>query len=145
MAEPEEITANVTISPPPLGVVPLVHALHAGDGQIWPLGSAGTAVAAATTPQPPQRILLPAGSAISSITKPTATTASSPGATNNADDTPQKGDVTKCKFPDFSLAFSQDNALLSGDESYGWDVELDNIWRILSWKCRSLNIFLRIL
>jgi hypothetical protein len=128
MAEPEEIATNVTIPvPPPPGVAPLVHALRAGDGQIWPLGSAGTAVASATTPQPPQRILLPAGSAISSITNPTATTASSPGAANNADDTPQKGNVTKHKFPDFSCAFSQDNALLSGDESDGWDVKLDNI------------------
>ena len=98
-----------------------------GDGQTWPLGSAGTAVAQALTPQPPQRILLPAGSAVSSITNPTATTAFSPGTTINADDTPQKGNVTKRKFPDFSRAFSHDNALLSGDESDGWDVELDNI------------------
>jgi hypothetical protein len=92
-----------------------------------PLGSAGTAVTAATTPQPPQRILLLAGRAVLSITNPTATTASSPGTANNADDTPQKGFVTKRKFPDFSRAFSRDNALLSGDESDGWDVELDII------------------
>ena len=113
--------------PTPPGVAPLVHVPRVGDGQTWPLGSAGTAVAQALTPQPPQRILLPAGSAISSIMNPTATTASSPGAANNADDTPQKGNVTKHKFPDFSCAFSHDNALLSGDESDGWDVELDNI------------------
>jgi hypothetical protein len=129
MADTTEIAPNDTIPalPPLPGVAPLVHAPCAGDGQIWPLTSAGIAVAQALTPQPPQRILLPAGSAISSITNPTATTASSPGTANNADDTPQKGNVTKCKFPDFSRAFSHDNALLSGDESDGWDVELDNI------------------
>jgi hypothetical protein len=44
-----------------------------------------------------------------------------------ADDTPQKRNVTKRKFPDFSRACSRDNALLSGDESDGWDVELENI------------------
>jgi len=54
-------------------------------------------------------------------------TASSPGAANNADDTPQKINVTKHKFPDFSRAFSQDNALLSGDESDGWEAKLDYI------------------
>ena len=126
MAESEEIAANVTIPglPPLPGVAPLVHAPRKGDGQFFPLGSAGTAVAAATTPQPPQRILLPQGSAVSSITNPTATIASSSGA---ADDTPQKGNVTKRKFPDFSRAVSRDNALLSGDESDGWDVELENI------------------
>jgi hypothetical protein len=129
MAEPEEIATNNTIpSLPPLpGVAPLVHALRVGDGQIWPLGSTGTAVAGATTLQPPQRILLPAGSAISSLTNPTAMTASSPGAANEVDDTPKKGNVPKRKYPDFSCAFSQDNALLSGDESDGWDNELDNI------------------
>ena len=44
-----------------------------------------------------------------------------------ANDTPQKRNVTKRKFPDFSRACSRDNALLSGDESDGWDVELENI------------------
>ncbi len=122
MADTTGITPNDTISalPPLPGVAPLVHAPRAGDGKIWLLVSAGTAVAQALTPQPPQRILiLPAGSAILSITNPTATTASSPGAVNNADYTPQKGNVTKCKFPDFSRAFSHDNALLSG-ESWGF-------------------------
>ena len=126
MAESEEIAANITFPglPPLPGVAPLVYAPREGDGQFFPLGSAGTAVAAATTPQPPQRILLPEGSAVSSITNPTETIASSSGA---ADDTPQKGNVTKRKFPDFSRAFSQGNALLSGDESDIWDVKLDNI------------------
>jgi hypothetical protein len=54
-------------------------------------------------------------------------TASSPGIPQNDNDTPQKGNVTKRKFPDFSRAFSQDNALLSGNESDGWDFELDYI------------------
>ena len=53
MAEIKEIIANNTIpSIPPLPcVAPLVHAPRASDGQIWPLGSAGTAVAQALTPQ----------------------------------------------------------------------------------------------
>ena len=53
MAEIEEITANITIpSIPPLPcVAPLVHAPCASDGQIWPSGSAGTAVAQALTLQ----------------------------------------------------------------------------------------------
>ena len=53
MAEIKEITANNTIPsiPPLLGVAPLVHAPRTSDGQIWPLGSAGTTVAQALTPQ----------------------------------------------------------------------------------------------
>ena len=100
--------------PPFLGIAPLVHDPVAGDGQVWPLGSTGTAAAQAMTPQPPQRIIMPAGSAISSITNATMMAASSPGAANEADDTPKKGNPVKRKFPDFSRAFSQDNALLRG-------------------------------
>ena len=53
MAEIKDITANITIPriPPLPCVAPLVHAPRASDGQIWPLGSAGTAVAQALTPQ----------------------------------------------------------------------------------------------
>jgi len=49
-----EITPNDTIPalPPLTGVAPLVHASRAGDGQIWPLVSAGIAVAVAATLQP---------------------------------------------------------------------------------------------
>ena len=114
MADAMEITPNYTIPalPPLPGVAPLVHAPRAGDGQFWPLGITGTAVAVATAPQPPQRILLPAGSAILSLTDPTMMTTSSSGATNEANDTPKKGNLCKRKFPDFSCAFSQDNALL---------------------------------
>ena len=117
MAELEEITPNYTIPalPPLPAVVPLVHAPRAGDGQIWPLGSPGTAVAAATTRQPTQHILMSAGSTIWSLTSPTATTTSSSVGANKADGTPQKGNVCKRKLPDFSCAFSQDNTLLSGN------------------------------
>jgi len=54
MADTTEIDPNDTIpAPPPLpDVAPLVHAPRTGDGQIWPLTSAGIAVAVATTPQP---------------------------------------------------------------------------------------------
>ncbi len=54
MADTTEIAPNDTISalPPLPGVAPLVHAPRAGDGQIWPLASAGIAVAVAATPQP---------------------------------------------------------------------------------------------
>jgi hypothetical protein len=81
----------------------------------------------ATTPQAPQRILLPADSAILSLTDPTVTTASCSGATDKANDTPKKGNLRKRKFPDFSCAFSQDNALLSGNESDRWDNKLPRI------------------
>ena len=49
MADTTEIAPNDTIPvlPPLPGVASFVHALDAGDGQIWPLGSAGTAVAQA--------------------------------------------------------------------------------------------------
>jgi hypothetical protein len=129
MVEMEEIATNDIIpSLPPLpGVAPLVHAPHAGDGQIWLLGSTGTAVAHALTPQPPQRILLPGGSTVSSLTNPTTATTSTSGTDNKADDTPKKRNVPKRKFPDFSCAFSQDNPLLLGNESDRWDNELDNI------------------
>ena len=53
MAEIEEIDTDNTIPSilPLLGVAPLQHAPRASDGQIWPLESAGTAVAQALTPQ----------------------------------------------------------------------------------------------
>ncbi len=84
MADTTKIAPNDTIPALPAlpGVAPL--APRVGDGQIWLRGSAGSAVAQALTLQPPQCIiLLPASSAISSITNPTATTTSSPGAANN--------------------------------------------------------------
>ncbi len=54
MADTAEIAPNNTIPAllPLPGVAPLVHAPRTGDDQIWPLGSAGTAVAQALTPQP---------------------------------------------------------------------------------------------
>jgi len=128
MADTMKIAPNDTIPalPPLRGVAPLVHAPRVGDGQTWLLGSAGTAVAQALTPQPPQRILLPAGSAISSIMNPTATTASSPGTANNADDTPQKGNITKCKFPDFSHAFSHDKDNIQEEIATANDAERED-------------------
>jgi hypothetical protein len=53
MADTTEIAPNDTIPalPPLPDVNPLEHAPRAGDGQIWPLASAGIAVAVATTPQ----------------------------------------------------------------------------------------------
>ena len=49
MADAMEIAPNYTIPTLPafLTSAPLVHAPPAGDGQIWPLGSTGTAVAVA--------------------------------------------------------------------------------------------------
>jgi hypothetical protein len=129
MANATENAPNYTIPalPPFPAVAPLVHAPPADDGQIWPLGSTVTAVGQALTPQYPRHIILPATSAISSVTNPTVMNASSPGDPNKADDTPIKGSGPKCKFSDFSRAFSHDNALLSGDKSDGWGDELEDI------------------
>ena len=56
MADAMEIAPNYTI--PALPAFPadarLVHAPPAGDGQIWLLGSIGTALGQALTPQHPQ-------------------------------------------------------------------------------------------
>jgi hypothetical protein len=54
MAEAMEIAPNDTIPTLPLlpGASPLVHIPCAGDGQTWPLASAGIAVAVAATPHP---------------------------------------------------------------------------------------------
>ena len=56
MADAMEIAPNYTIPALPAfsAVAPLVHAPPAGDGQIWPLGSTGTDVRKALTPQHPQ-------------------------------------------------------------------------------------------
>ena len=53
MAEIKEITANNTTPSIPTFpcVVPLIHAPPAGDGQIWPLESPGTAVVQVLTLQ----------------------------------------------------------------------------------------------
>ncbi len=77
--------------------------------------------------QPPQRILVQAGSTVLSITN--AATASSGSAThgNEKNITPRKGNVSKRKFPDFSCPYSKDNAYLLGDESGEWGKEAENI------------------
>jgi hypothetical protein len=53
MANAMEITSNEGIPPPPhllLRVTPVVRAPGKGDGQNWPLASAGIAVAEVATP-----------------------------------------------------------------------------------------------
>jgi hypothetical protein len=110
------------ISSPPR-VAPVVHRAGGDVGQIWPSAGDASAVGAATTPRHPQRIIAQAGSAVSSITN--AASASSDSAP--ADKTPKKGNPAKRKYPDFSRAHSEDNTLLSGDESGEWDDEVDNI------------------
>jgi hypothetical protein len=77
-----------------------------------------------------------------------------------ADEMPKKQSKPKRKFPNFSRAFIQDNPLLLGDKSEGWDDEQGNleallasqkkmrflpcvIWKILLMKFKSLNIWWR--
>ena len=70
MADAMEIVSadgTPAISPPPR-VAPVVHMAGGGDGQIWPSAGEASAAGASTTPNPPQRILVQAGSAVSSIT-----------------------------------------------------------------------------
>ena len=111
------------ISSPPC-VAPVVHRAGGDVGQIWPSAGEASAVGAATTPTHPQRIIAQAGSGVSSITN--AASASSDSAPP-ADKTPKKGNPAKRKYPDFSRAHSEDNTLLSGDESGEWEDEVDNI------------------
>ena len=56
MADGMEIAPNYTIPALPAfsAVAPLVLAPPASDGRIWPLGSTGTAVGQALTPQNPR-------------------------------------------------------------------------------------------
>ncbi len=56
MADAMEVAPNYTIPALPAfpAVAPIVHALPTGDGQIWPLGSTGTVVGKALTPQHPR-------------------------------------------------------------------------------------------
>ena len=56
MVDAMEIAPNYTIPALPAFpvVAPLVHALPAGDDQIWLLASTGTAVGQALTPQHPR-------------------------------------------------------------------------------------------
>ena len=44
-----------------------------------------------------------------------------------ADKTPKRSNLPKRKYPDFLRAHSEDNTLLSGDESGEWDNEVENI------------------
>jgi hypothetical protein len=98
--------------PPPPLIAPVIHMAGGGDGQIW-----ASAAGASTTPKPPQRSLVQAGSAVLSITN--AATASSGSATHSKakNNTPRKGNVPKQKFPDFSRPYSKDNAYLPSPSS----------------------------
>ena len=126
MADAMEIVPNEGIPALPSlpGIAPLVHMPGAGDGQNWPSATEGSADAA-TTPTPPQRILVPqASSEISSLTNHATSTATEDDADG---DTPKKRNVPKRKFPDFSKAYSEENPFLSGDESDQWEAEEENI------------------
>jgi hypothetical protein len=111
----------------PQHVAPVVHMPRKVDGQNLPSASEASAIGASTTPTPPQKILVQASSAVSSIMN--AATSSSGDAANwgDANDTPKKYNVLKQKFPDFSRAYSEDNPLLSGNESGKWEVEEENV------------------
>ncbi len=70
MADAMEIVSadgTPAISPPPR-VAPVVHMAGGGDDQIWPSAGEVSAAGASTTPNPPQRILVQAGSVVLSIT-----------------------------------------------------------------------------
>jgi hypothetical protein len=130
MADAMEIVSadgTPAIPPPPRSSHQLYIWLGGGDGRIWPSASKASAAGVSTTPNPPQRILLQAGSAVSPITN--AATASSGNAMhgNEKTNTPRKGNVPKQKFPDFSRPYSKDNAYLLGDESGKWGKEAENI------------------
>ncbi len=129
-----EIAPNEGIpSFPPLpSVAPVIHAPGEGDGQNRPSASAGMAVTVASTPTPPRRILVQAGSAVSSIMN--TVMASSVDASNGdvANKTPKKGDILKQKFPDISRVFSSNNTLLSGNDSDKWEAKVENIEGIIA-------------
>jgi len=71
MADAMETARNKGIPalPPLEHVVPVVHMPDDWDGQNRPSASDVSAIGACTTPTPPQRILVQAGSAVLSITK----------------------------------------------------------------------------
>ena len=85
MADAMETTRNEGIPalPPLQRVAPVVHMPDEGDGQNRLSASDVSAIGASSTPTPPQRILVQAGSAVSSITNAAM---SSSGNTANRDD-----------------------------------------------------------
>ena len=129
MADAMETTRNEGIPalPPLQRVAPVVHMPDEGDGQNRPSASDVSAIGASTTPTPPQRILVQAGSAVSSITNAATSSSGISASGNDANDTPRKCNVPKRKFPDFSRAYSEDHSHLSGDESGDWEVEEENV------------------
>ena len=93
MADAMETARNEGIPalPPLPDVAPVVHMPGEGDGQNRQSASDVSPIGASTTPTPPQRILVQAGSAVSSITNAATSTA----AEDDADDTPKKRNVQK--------------------------------------------------
>jgi hypothetical protein len=134
MADDMEIGPNNTIPtlPPLPGAAPLMHIPGKGEGHHWPLASTGTAVAAITTPQAPTQVLLQEGSNVLSITNAATLFSGTNATAEEADETPKKQSKPKRKFPNFSCAFSQDNPLLLGDESEGWDDEQGNLKALIA-------------
>jgi len=92
MANAMETARNEGIPalPPLQPVAPVVHMPDKGYGQNRPSASDVSAIGASTIPTPPKRILVQAGSAVSSIMN--AVTSSSGDAVNGdvANDTPRK-------------------------------------------------------
>ena len=86
-----------------------------------------SAIGASTTLTPPRRILVQAGSAVSSITNAVTSSSGNTANGDGANDTPRKCNVPKQKFPDFSRAYSDNHSYLSGDESGNWEVEEENV------------------
>jgi len=129
MADAMETATNEGIPalPPLQRVAPVVHMPDEGDGQNRPSASDVSATGVSTTPPPPQRILVQAGSAVSSITNAATSSSGITASGNDANDTPRKCNVPKRKFPDFSRAYSDDHSHLSGDESGDWEVEEEKV------------------
>ena len=129
MADAMETTRNEGIPalPPLQRVAPVVHMPDEGDGQNRPSASDVSAIGASTTPNPPRRILVQTGSAVSSITNAATSSSGNTANRDDANDTPRKCNIPKQKFPDFSRAYSEDHSHLSGDESGDWEVEEENV------------------
>jgi len=129
MADAMETARNKGIPalPPFQHIAPVLHIPDEGDGQNRPSASDVSAIGASTTPTPPRRILVQAGSAVSSITNAATSSLGNTANGDGANDTPRKCNVPKRKFPDFSRAYSDDHSYLSGDESGNWEVEEETV------------------
>jgi len=92
MANTMETARNEGIPafPPLQPVAPVVHMPDEGDGQNRPSAGDVSAIGASTTPTPPQRILVQAGSAVSSIMNAAASSSGDAVNGDDANDTPRK-------------------------------------------------------